>query len=289
MIGTRLTTLLVESGYTVCHLSRSAGNGAIRTFLWDPYRRKIDKEALADTDAIIHLAGAGIADRRWNGKWKHEIQVSRTAPTRLLHNCLTAEEHHVKVFISASGINYYGLEDRAQPFAEHDPPGDDFMARVTVAWERETDQVADTGLRVAKIRTGVVLSRRGGALAKLAMPVKFLVGAPLGSGNQWVNWIHLEDLCGIYLRAIEDESMAGAYNAVSPQPVTNRTLTREIARVLKKPLWLPPVPGPLVRLIAGGVADVVLKGGKISSEKVRRTGFVFQHPALGEALSDLLL
>ncbi|MEX2231704.1 MAG: TIGR01777 family oxidoreductase [Cyclobacteriaceae bacterium] len=288
MIGNRLTELLIQNRYEVSHVGRSKKTKNIRTFIWDPRRGEIEDGAIRDIDVIIHLAGAGIADKRWNEKWKEEILFSRTQSTRLLKETLAKEEHRVNIFISASGIGYYGLEEKGSEFVESDAPGQDFMARVATAWEGEVDKMHEAGLRIVKIRTGVVLSREGGALKKLADPVKFFVGASLGSGKQLVNWIHIDDLCRIFIRAIEDPSMQGPYNAVAPQPVTNKTLTVEIARALKRPLWLPPVPGFVVKLIAGDVAEIVLKGGKVSSQKIEREGFDFQFKDVRGALIDLL-
>jgi len=200
---------------------------------------------------------------------------------------LSKEQHRVSVFITASGITYYGLKERETPFQESDPPADDFLARVAIAWENEVDEAGKKGLRVVKIRAGAVLNPEGGALKKLATPVKFFVGAPLGSGKQFVSWIHLDDLCNIYIKAIEDPSMTGVYNAVAPEPVTNKKLTQEIAKILKRPLWLPPVPGFIVKLIAGEVAEFVLHGGKVSCAKIQKAGFVFRFPTIQEALKDL--
>lgn len=287
MIGTRLTELLFEKGYAVSHLNRSPKDPEVQTFLWDPMRSVIDKKAFEETQVIIHLAGAGIADKRWSARRKEEILHSRTISTRFLTSQLRAVPNDVTTFISASGTSYYGLTDRGRPFVETDGPSDDFMARVTAAWEKEVDENAQS-LRVVKLRTGVVFNQDGVAMRKLTMPVKWFVGAPLGSGKQYVNWIHIDDLCRIYIKAIEDDNMRGAYNAVAPQPVTNTDLTRELGRVLKRPLWMPPVPKFLVKLIAGEVADVVLEGGKISSKKIEDTGFKFQFPDLPTALNDLL-
>ena len=288
MIGTRLTELLLEAGHIVSHLSRSRRGQRVKTFLWDPGKKEIENEAMENPDVIIHLAGAGIADKRWSEARKKEILLSRTQSTSFLHDLLAKEKHQVSAFISASGISYYGLEETLRPFLETDPAGRDFMAGVTAAWEKEIDKINRTGVRVVKIRTGVVLSRIGGALEKLAMPVRFFVGAPLGSGRQVVNWIHIEDLCRFYLKAVEDSTIHGAYNAVSPHPVTNRKMTEEIAHALKRPLWLPPVPAFMVKMIAGEVAQVVLEGGPISSEKIQRTGFEFRFATIREALRDLL-
>ena len=287
MIGMRLTTFLVGKGHNVSHLSRSQGRAAVRTFKWDPERSYIDSHALADADTIIHLAGAGIADKRWSARRKQEILLSRTESTRLIAEALVRIPNRVKTLISASGISYYGLAESKRSFIESDVPGDDFMAKVSIAWEKEVDAARDR-VRVVKIRTGVVLNKDGIAMKKLTMPVKFFVGAPLGSGKQCVNWIHIDDVCRIYVKAVEDATLQGAYNAVAPNPVTNAELTRELARVLKRPMFLPPIPGFLVRLIAGEVADVVLKGGSISSLKIQQTGFEFQFKTVRSALEDLL-
>ena len=288
-IGSRLTTLLQERGYEVSHLTRSARKASVMTYIWDPASGSIDSAALNEVDAIVHLAGAGIADKRWSEKRKNEILSSRTESTKLLSETLRSIPNQVKVFVSASGISYYGLDrPRHHAFVETDPPASDFMAQVTVAWEKSVSEIDHPAIRTAMIRTGVVLSNESGALKKLVMPVRFLVGAPLGSGDQYFNWIHIDDLCRLYVKAIEDPSTRGVYNAVAPNPVTNKELTRTIARVLKKPLWLPPIPAFVVRAIAGEVSELVLKGGKISSEKTERSGFEFQFRTIDKALNDLL-
>jgi uncharacterized protein len=287
MIGSRLTTLLIEAGHRVSHLSRSPGQSSVKTFAWHPERSFIDEKAFEDIDTIVHLAGAGIADKRWSARRKTEILLSRTDSSRLLAEAIRRVANHVSALISASGISYYGLKDPGRPFDESEPPAQDFMAKVTVAWEKEIDAVKDR-VRVVKIRTGVVLSQDGVAMKKLTMPVKFFVGAPLGSGKQFVNWIHIDDVCRMYVKAVEDPNMQGVYNGVAPNPVTNAELTRELARVLNRPLWLPPVPRFIVKLIAGEVADVVLEGGRISSSKIEQSGFHFQFGTIRTALQDLL-
>jgi uncharacterized protein (TIGR01777 family) len=289
LIGTHLTERLIAKHYEVVHLSRSPRRSSAKTFSWKPDERFIDSEALKGVNVVVHLAGAGIADKRWNKRYKEEILTSRAATARLLVETLRGSKHDVTTFVSSSGISYYGTGDPTRnAFAEWDPPGNDYMAYVTVEWEREVAIVKELGIRPVMIRTGLVLTRNGGALDKLTMPVKWLVGAPLGSGSQWINWIHINDLCDIYIKAIEDTLMEGPYNAVAPNPVSNKELTREIARVLKRPLWLPNVPGFVVRMIAGEVAEVVLKGGKVSSKKIEDAGFRFQYRDIEPALRDLL-
>ena len=287
MIGTRLTSFLIERGHRVSHLTRSPRRSSVKTFLWDPAKSFIDEKAFTGIDTIIHLAGAGIADKRWNVRRKREILLSRTDTMRLLAQTLRRIRHQVTTLVSASGISYYGLTDYQRAFVEADPAADDFMAKVTIEWEKEADAMKDQ-LRVVKIRTGVVLSKDGVAMRKLTMPIRFFVGAPLGSGRQFVNWIHIDDVCQIYVKAVEDPAMEGAFNAVAPDPVTNAQLTHELARILKRPLWLPPVPGFIVKLIAGEVGDVVLKGGRVSSRKIEQSGFKFQFDTVRRALEDLL-
>lgn len=287
MVGARLTALLKEQGYQVAHLRRSRKNADVETHLWQPASGHIEKDAFKDVKVIVHLAGAGIADKRWTAKRKEEIWKSRTEGAALIRLTLKKNQHQVHTFISASGINYYGLTDNVRAWIESDPPGHDFMAQVTQAWEREADAFNADGIRVVKIRTGVALGTESIALRRIAQPIRFFVGAPLGTGRQFFNWIHIDDLCAIYIKAIRDVSMRGVYNAVAPSPVNNRELTAEMAKILKRPLWAPPVPGFLVKLIAGEVAEVVLKGGKVSAGKIQDCGFVFQFRTLRSALADI--
>jgi uncharacterized protein (TIGR01777 family) len=289
MIGSWLTAMLIQKGYGVAHLGRSKRKDGIKTFKWDPRKGEIENGALKDIDVIIHLAGAGIAEKRWTDRWKKEILSSRTETTLLLKKTLEAEPNHVSVFISSSGINYYGLDEEEKAWRESDASGKDFMARVCVAWEREVINLTSNSLRTVILRTGVVLSRDSVALSRLAMPVRFFVGAPLSSGKQYFNWVHIADLCRMYIKGIEDESMTGVYNAVAPQPITNRLLTKKIASTLNRPLWMPAVPGFVVRTIAGGVAEVVLAGGKVSSQKIESSGFQFQFQTIDSALQDVLV
>jgi uncharacterized protein (TIGR01777 family) len=200
---------------------------------------------------------------------------------------LKKDNHQVKCFVCASGVGYYGVEDNGKMLTEQGKPGTDFLADVTRQWEAEADRINEL-MRVCKLRTGFVLSDKGGALPELAAPVKWFVGAPLGSGNQYINWIHIDDLCGIYIQMIDNDSMQGAYNGVAPGPVTNREFTKVVASVLGKPLILPAVPSFVLNIIVGEMAYLVLKGGAASGEKVRHAGFNFKFTELKSALSDLM-
>lgn len=290
-IGRRLTQLLLQQGYQVAYLSRS--NKAIpdvTVYQWDINKGHVDPQAIATADHIIHLAGAGIADERWTDQRKEEILKSRTQSTELLAQALTRNKHHVKSFIASSAIGYYGADTGDRPMTETSVGGTDFMAQVVRAWERSEEQVAALGIRTVKLRTGVVLTMTGGALPKLAQPVKLGAGAPIGSGQQYISWIHLDDLCRMYIQALTDESWQGVYNAVAPSPVTNETLTRAIADVLHRPMILPNIPTFVIKLLYGEMAIVVTGGNYVLNKRIaEETSFAFEYPDLTKALENLLL
>ncbi len=248
----------------------------------------MDGRALENIDAVIHLAGAGVADKRWSSARKQEILESRTASSALLFSALAKGNHAVKTFVSASAIGYYGFTRNQEWKTEQDLPGTDFLSGVVVAWENGVDKMTSLGLRVVNIRIGIVLSKQGGALAELARPVRFFLGAALGTGRQEMSWIHIDDLCNIFIKAIEDQAMSGVYNGVSPVPATNDEMTRTIAQVLRRPLWLPRIPGFFLRLLIGEMADVVLNGNRVSADKIMKAGFKYRFVDLKEALRDLL-
>jgi uncharacterized protein (TIGR01777 family) len=250
LIGSRLTEQLLEKGYRVSHLSRTASEDArVTTFLWDVNKGEIDERCIDSVDVIVHLAGAGIADKRWTDKRKKEMIDSRTKSIALIYSLLKREKHGVKAVISAAAIGYYG--DRGDELmTEESPPSGGFLAKCCIAWENAVDEGEKLGLRIVKFRTGVVLDK-GGALAKMAVPVKFYAGSPLGNGKQWVPWVHWRDVVDMYLFAIENESLTGVYNMVAPKPVDNKKLTQAIAKQLHKPLWLPNVPAFFLKLVMG--------------------------------------
>jgi uncharacterized protein (TIGR01777 family) len=288
MIGDRLTDLLLQRGYHVSHLGRTKREGKVTSFVWDIERQYIDPEALRGVDAIVHLAGANVGDKRWTKKRKDVILRSRIDPTRLLYNELKKQNHSVTTVICAAGSSYYGLDNGGKFAEEDDKPGDDFLAVVSQLWERELDKFGDLGLRVVKLRAAIVLSPKGGALKKMKRPTELYVGAVLASGKQPVTWIHIDDHCGIIIKALEDTSMKGAYNSVAPNPVTNEQFTKEMAAALHRPIILPHAPAFILRIVFGEMADVVLYGIRISSEKIIRAGYTFKFPNLREAFEDLL-
>ena len=288
LVGTRLTDMLLQKGYQVAHLGRSKRPGKVPSYVWNVAKGEFDPEALNGVDAIIHLAGAGVAEKRWTSRRKKEILESRTKSSALLYETLKKINNKVRAVVSASAIGYYGFGlDEKTLFTEESKPGNDYLSRVVVAWEREVDAIASLGIRVVKIRIGIVLSDKGGALKEMAGPIKIGIGSPLGSGKQILSWIHLDDLCAMFIRAVEDESMKGAYNAVSPQPVTNRDMTSALAKVLNRPLLLPPVPALVLRIMIGEMTDIVVNGRNVSSEKIRKTGFTFKFTDLKSAFDAL--
>ncbi|MCK6616920.1 MAG: TIGR01777 family oxidoreductase [Cyclobacteriaceae bacterium] len=288
LLGSRLTELLLEQGYEVAHLSRKAKTGVVPAFAWDVSAGSLDEKAFTGVDTIIHLAGAGVADKRWTKERKREILESRVQSTRLLYRFLSRRTHQVRKFISASAIGIYGFGLRNEVLAENSKHGDDFLSQVVTAWENEVNAMPSLGVRTIILRIGIVLSKEGGALKEMARPVRWGVGAPLGTGNQYLSWIHIDDLCRMFLFALENESIAGVYNAAGVQPVTNREFTRTVAAVLKKPMWLPPVPAFVLKLLLGEMAGMVLNGSRVSSEKIQRAGFTFRFTDLHSALLDLL-
>ena len=203
-----------------------------------------------------------------------------------MYNALKNNPHSVKTFISASAIGYYGFESDLI-LEEQSAPGADFLAEVTKQWEDEIDRVQSLGIRVVKIRVGIVLSKKGGALEKMVLPIKYGVGSALGSGKQYLSWIHMDDMCGIFLKAIDDASLNGAYNAAANWD-TNEDMTKTIAKVISRPLWFPNVPGFALKLILGEMAQIVVNGSKVSSEKIKQTGYQFKYLHLEDALTDLL-
>lgn len=262
----------------------------INEYEWNTDQQTIDESAFEDISHIIHLAGANISEKRWTDERKKELISSRVESAKLLLNTLRKKNIKLKSFISASGINYYGTLTSEKIFTEQDPPGNDFLSEVVILWERAADEFKEQNLaeRVVKMRTAVVLSEKDGALKKMVPTIKNYIGSPLGTGKQYMPWIHLKDICSMYEFALKSTEIRGSYNATSPQHTTNENLTKKIAEVLKKPLFMPNVPGFVLKLIFGELADALLEGSRASSEKIQKEGFQFEFPDLKTALEDLL-
>ncbi|RDV17007.1 TIGR01777 family protein [Pontibacter diazotrophicus] len=286
LVGMRLSEMLIDQGYEVAHLSRNPDKVSnYKTFKWDVKEGTIDESAITYADYIVHLTGASLASEKWTEDRKREIINSRVKSANLLYNAMKSSEHHVKGFISASGVGIYG-NSGDQLVSEESTLGDDFLADVCQSWEGAAWQMHELGLRTVIMRLGIVLSTKGGALPQMARPVKMMAGAPLGSGKQYMSWIHLDDACRLFISAIEDPQFTGVYNAVAPHPVTNKQFMTELAEAMKKPLVLPKVPAFAINLMMGEMSDVVLTGQRVSANKVLQTGFTFEYNYLEEALES---
>jgi uncharacterized protein (TIGR01777 family) len=288
LVGSRLTEMLLNKGFEVSHIGRTKKAGRVPSFVWDIKQKKFDAQALKGVNTVVHLAGAGVADKRWTTARKKEILGSRIESTKLLFETLKTTSNEVNTVVAASAIGYYGFGMGEETVEEDSKPGTDFLAQVTKQWEAQVDKIGTLGIRMVKLRIGIVLSEKGGALAEMAKPIKLGAGAALGSGKQYLSWIHLDDLCEMFIKAIAAENMNGAYNAVGTGWVTNQEMTKAIAHILKKPLLLPSVPGFVLKIILGEMADMVLNGSKVSSKKIQKTGFSFQYTSLDDALKNLL-
>jgi len=278
----------LEKEYIVRFLTRKKKNS--NDFEWNIKEGTIDEAAFENISHVIHLAGANISEKRWTDERKKELISSRVDSANLILKTLQKKNIQLKSFISASGINYYGTETTEKIFTENDDPGNDFLSEVVVLWEKAADNFKEQNLaeRVVKIRTAVVLSEKEGALKKMLPTIKIGIGSPLGSGKQYMPWIHIKDICSIYKFALKNSELDGAFNGTAPEHTTNKNLTKTIAEVLKKPLFMPNVPGFVLKLLFGELSVAVLEGSRASSEKIQKAGFQFEFPELKSALKDLL-
>jgi uncharacterized protein (TIGR01777 family) len=287
LIGTALTKALLQQGHAVRHLGRGAGRrDGVSHFRWDPVRGTIDPRAVDGVDHIVHLAGAGIADKRWTKARVQELVDSRATTARSLLKAVQEHGATPAVMVSAAGISYYGAITTDHVFTENDAAGDDTIARISVAWEQAVDEWRDR-CRVVKLRTPIVLARSG-PLQRMVAPVRLGLGAPLGNGRQWMPWVHIDDLVAIYVKALFDPEMHGAYNVNTGNDVTNGEMMRTAARVLRRPFFLPKVSGFVLRTAFGDLAAILLEGSRASNKRLLATGFRFAHPELKGALEDLL-
>jgi hypothetical protein len=294
LVGTELCKLLVQKGYKIIVLSRSKTNLYVSPSIsfahWDINNNFIDRNAIIRADYIIHLAGAGVVDKKWTAAYKKEIQDSRIKSSELIVDVLKNNPHKVKAIISASAIGWYGADQKENyQFVETDPADDQFLGETCKLWEESIEPATKLGIRVCKIRTGIVLTKNGGALAEFMKPIRLGVAAVLGNGKQVVSWIHIEDLCRIFIHTIENENLTGSYNAVAPAPVSNKTLTITLAKIMKGIFFISSyVPKFILKIMMGERSIEVLKSTNVSCEKIRNTGFTFLYPSIEVALKQLL-
>ncbi len=290
LIGSQLAPYLTTAGHTVCHFvrGREAAQAPDAAY-WKPSDGKINAEDLAGLDALVHLAGASIAEKRWTPAQKRRIMESRDQGTRLLAETIAAmpTEQRPKVVVSASAIGYYG-DGGDTPLAEDAPPGDTFQARVCQAWEAPWQTAIDAGVRVVILRIGVVLAWQGGALKRMLLPFQLGIGGPLGDGQQYFSWVALDDVLDIIYTAIMQPDMHGVYNASAPQPVTNAEFTRVMGRVLQRPTVIP-VPPFGLRLLFGELADELLLASlRVVPQRLEEMEHRFRYPDIESALRQVL-
>jgi uncharacterized protein len=304
LIGSVLSSMLAENGYDVIILSRNPvetaaqhnyeekspafrHTGKIYYSRWDVENQYIDPSALAQSDFIIHLAGAGVAEKWWSKARKLEILESRTESGKLLVKALQTQQNKVKAVISASAIGWYG-PDNGTPFTEDVLPANDFLGTTCLAWENSVQPIESLGIRLAKLRLGIVLSSNGGALAEFRKPLHTGVAAILGSGEQIISWIHIEDVCRLFIMALENESFSGVFNAVAPHPISNKTLVQKLANNItgKKHITLN-VPAFVLKIMLGEMSIEVLKSCTVNSDKIKNLGFNFKFPTIETALDNI--
>ena len=290
LVGTHLTKLFRQKGIEVNYLT--TGRDKIKKvkgfqgYFWDPENGEMDISAIEGVDVIFHLAGAGIANR-WTESYKKEIIDSRVKSAKLLYDTLQNSSHGVSRFISASGIGVYPDSLLKLYTEDNEAVDDSFVGEVVERWETAAMEFIDIGINVSIIRLGMVLAKEGGALPKLKEPTALNVGAPLGSGKQWQSWIHIDDIAGIFNYVMENE-LDGIYNAVAPNPVTNKELVECIAKNLGNSVWLPRIPAVALQLALGEMSKVVLSSQLVSSEKIEKAGYDFKYKNLSKALEDLI-
>ena len=293
LIGKAVTAHLLSRGYGVIVLTRQLpkerAQQNIEYALWNVKTQHIDIAAVQKADHIIHLAGAGVADKKWTAAYKKEIEESRTESSKLLIEALKNNTNKVKTIVSASAIGWYGEDAAAQkPFIETDVAGTGFLGKICKLWEQSITPVEALQKRLVKLRTGIVLSNNGGALKEIKKPVNFGIAGILNGGKQVVSWIHIDDLCCLYIDAIENDNLSGVYNAVAPVPVTNQQLTIELAQQMKKRFFIPMhVPSFVLKMMLGERSTEILKSTTVSCAKIEKAGFSFLYPTIETALKQL--
>lgn len=286
LVGAELSHFLKSRGYNVAILSRRESSTKGLVFKWDLNTRYIDAEAIEFADIIIHLAGEGVAAKRWSSKQKKKIIDSRVKSTELLFEQVKKAKKKPELIISASAVGFYGHKPSDHVFVEEDASGSDFLSQVVRAWEESVMAFEDIGIRTMRIRIGVVLAKNGGFLEPLKKIVRFGLAAGVGSGRQFIPWIELSDLARIFHFAVEGRLSGSVYNAVAPEFITNKELMRSLARHMKRPFFLPNIPSFILRLLYGEMAEIILYGNRVSSEKIRSEGFEFQFTSFDAVMEE---
>lgn len=289
-IGKKLTALLINHGYSVSILSRTERKASkdITYYKWDLENNYIDETSVLKADYIIHLAGEGIAAKKWSNKRKKEIIDSREKPIELIYSVLNKNNKSLDAFISASAVGIYGAFTSENICNEETPAANDFLGETCQKWETATESIKSLGIRTVIIRTGLVLGKGDGFLKKLTPLFKYGFGSIIGTGKQYMPWIHIDDLCSIYLFAIKNTNLNGPYNAAVTDNTNNSTFSIALAKVYNHSLWLPKVPSFVIKLILGEMSNIVLTGQRVSSQKIENAGFKFKYSNLEPALISFI-
>ncbi|MBA2611292.1 MAG: TIGR01777 family protein [Bacteroidetes bacterium] len=288
LVGKAISELLLKNNHQPVWLSREEGKyKSIKKFKWDVSRNYIDENAFEGVESVIHLAGAGIADNRWTTAYKKEIIDSRVKSSELLFNYISKNKFPIKTLVGSSAMGYYGATQSEKIFTETDGPGNDFLAETCVLWEKSYQPFIDAGIRTSIIRTGVVISKTGGAYVKMAPAFKLGFGAGLASGKQAFQWIHINDIASIFQYALLNTTINGIYNGVGSELIDNKNFSKQLAKSLHKPFFAPNLPGFLLKIFMGESAVIITEGVKISNKKIKDSGFKFEFETAEAALKDL--
>ena len=289
LIGNELVSLLLQNGVSIHYLTTSKkkieNELNYKGFYWNPEQGIIDENCLMGVDAIIHLAGATIS-KRWTNSYKQEIIESRLLSSAVLFKALKNHPNQVKQIVSASGTAIYPNNDKVIYDENLQEIDNSFLGNVVYKWEESADKFKSLGLKVCKLRTGIVLSNKGGALIEMAKPIKMGIGSPFGTGKQIQSWIHIHDIAALYFFAISND-LEGVYNAVAPIPVSNEKLTMTIATVLKKPLFMPNIPKFMMKLLLGEMHELLFENRNLSTQKIIDKGFVFKYKTIEKAIENI--
>lgn len=288
LVGRAISELLLNNNHQPVWLGREAGIvDGIKKFKWDVATGYIDEKAFDSVEHVIHLAGAGIMDKRWTEQYKKEVIDSRVKSSELLFKYISKNKYPVKTLVGASAVGYYGAIQSNEVFTETHAPGNDFLANCCVLWENSYAPFIASGIRTTLLRTSLVLSKKGGPYKPLSVPFKLGLGAALASGKQYFPWIHINDLSAMYVKALFDADLNGVYNAAATEQPTNKQFSKQLAKSLHRPFFLPNLPKGLLKLALGENAVVVTEGVNVSNQKIKAAGFKFEFETLDKALEEL--
>jgi uncharacterized protein (TIGR01777 family) len=288
LVGKALTKRLILEGHEVRILSRyPKSTDSIKSFFWNVEKQKVDEKAFENVEHIVHLAGSGIADKRWTNARKQDIIDSRVNSMKLITDVVKKKNIKLKSFVGASAIGIYGMTTSEKIFSEIDNGTDDFLSFSCAQWENSYIEIQTLSEKSCILRIGVVLSKDGGALKKLLPLFQLGLGSAVGSGKQYMPWIFIDDLVSVFYEALFNQNFSGIYNAVSSEHITNQQFSKQLSKSLSKPFFVPNVPSFLLKLLFGEMANVLLEGSRVSNQKLLNSGFLLKYPSIFRALNKI--